>query len=287
MAHIQTESRSSAVAKRDHFWSEVNPCVREVKYAVRGIVPMMADAIKEDIQNGTASYPFTEVAYCNITNPQEFGQKPITFIREVLSCVVNPDLLHLEAINVDARNRAKLYLQEIVSSGSYPPVLGYPMVRESVAKYIERVDDVPRPSIENIMLTDGASQGAHILLNALIMGPSDAVMIPVPTYPLYSAAISLYGGSAAPYFLNEARNWEFSMEELERSLREAKKDGKTVKAIVIINPGNPTGAILTYDNIKTVIEFACKHRIVIISDEVYRDNVYKEGVQFHSFRKVL
>ena len=95
MAHIQTESRSSAVAKRDHFWNEVNPCVREVKYAVRGIVPMMADAIKEDIQNGTASYPFSEVAYCNITNPQEFGQRPITFIREVLSCVVNPDLCHL------------------------------------------------------------------------------------------------------------------------------------------------------------------------------------------------
>lgn len=86
------------------------------------------------------------------------------------------------------------------------------MVRESVAKYIERVDDVPRPSIENIMLTDGASQGAHILLNALIMGPSDAVMIPVPTYPLYSAAISLYGGSPAPYYLNEDRNWEFTTE---------------------------------------------------------------------------
>ena len=127
------------------------------------------------------------------------------------------------------------------------------MVRESVAKYIERVDDVPRPSIENIMLTDGASQGAHILLNALIMGPSDAVMIPVPTYPLYSAAISLYGGSAAPYYLNEDRNWAFTTEELERSLREAKKDGKSVKAIVIINPGNPTGAILTHENIKIVI----------------------------------
>lgn len=125
----------------------------------------------------------------------------------MLSCVINPDLLNIEAINPDARNRARTLLTEIISPGSYPPVLGYTSVRESVARFIAKTDCVNKPSIENIILTDGASQGAHLLLNAMLMSPNDAVMIPVPTYPLYSAAISLYGGSPAPYYMNEARNW--------------------------------------------------------------------------------
>jgi len=70
-------------------------------------------------------------------------------------------------------------------------------------------------------------------------------MIPIPQYPLYTAAISLYGGSPAPYYMNEETGWQLDMEEMERSLAESKKQGHNVKALVIINPGNPTGSILS------------------------------------------
>ena len=74
-------------------------------------------------------YPFDEVAFCNIGNPQEFHQKPITFFREVISCVVNPDLLNNNQVNTDARNRAKRILDEIISAGSYTHSLGIQSVR--------------------------------------------------------------------------------------------------------------------------------------------------------------
>lgn len=65
------------------------------------------------------------------------------------------------------------------------------------------------------------------------------------------------------------------------------QQGKRVKAIVVINPGNPTGSILNTDTIAKIIKFSVRNRIVVIADEVYRENVYKEGTAFVSFRKVL
>ena len=80
--------------------------------------------------------------------------------------------------------------------------MGVAAIRESVAKFIERSDQVPRPSINNIFLTEGASQGVHMLLKMLICKKEDGVMIPIPQYPLYSATISLNGGTAVPYYLD-------------------------------------------------------------------------------------
>ena len=112
-------------------------------------------------------------------------------------------------------------------------------------------------------------------------------MLPIPTYPLFSAAITLYGGHGCPYYLNEERGWQLDHEELERSISSARKAGKTVKAIVVINPGNPTGAIFSEETIQKILEFSVKNKLVVITDEVYRDNFYKENAVFSSFRKVL
>lgn len=96
--------------------------------------------------------------------------------------------------------------------------MGIPSIRKNVAKFIAKEDSVPEPPIENIFLTEGASQGVHLLFKALIMDINDAVMIPIPQYPLYSAALSLYGGSLAPYYLDESLGWQLDLAELERSL---------------------------------------------------------------------
>jgi aspartate/methionine/tyrosine aminotransferase len=97
------------------------------------------------------------------------------------------------------------------------------MIRESVCKYIARMDSVPEPTIEDIFLTEGASQGVHLLLSALIVDKDDAIMIPIPQYPLYTASISLNGGSTAPYYLNENKGWQLDVDELDRSYLESKK----------------------------------------------------------------
>lgn len=77
------------------------------------------------------------------------------------------------------------------------------------------------------------------------------------------------------------------MEQAEKSLAEAKANGTNVKAIVIINPGNPTGTIFSDETIANIIKFATKNNLILIADEVYRDNIYKEGAKFVSFRKIL
>ena len=72
-------------------------------------------------------------------------------------------------------------------------------------------------------------------------------MIPIPQYPLYSATITLYEGRMVPYYLDEAQGWKLNRAMLEQSLAEAKAQGTRVKAICVINPGNPTGAVLDED----------------------------------------
>ena len=87
--------------------------------------------------------------------------------------------------------------------------------------------------------------------------------------------------------MDEDNGWQLSVEKMERALEEAEKEGKNVKALVIINPGNPTGSILSAESIEKVIEFAVKNRLPLIADEVYRENIYTQEKQFVTFRSVL
>lgn len=166
-------------------------------------MPSTATLMQEEIKKNPSKYPFSEITFCNIGNPQEFRQKPITFNRKVLAFLLNPDLIGLKGTCPDAAKRAESYLNDIISAGSYTHSLGIPLVRRSIAKFLVKEDQIPEPSIDNIYLTEGASQGVHLLLSSLITSNQDAIMIPIPQYPLYSAAISLYGGYAAPYYLTE------------------------------------------------------------------------------------
>lgn len=88
-------------------------------------------------------HKFSEVIFTHIGNPHQFNQKPITFNREVLSCVMNPSLIGTPFVSKDASNRAQKYLNEIVSVGSYTHSLGIPTVRKTVARYLSREDNVP------------------------------------------------------------------------------------------------------------------------------------------------
>ena len=75
-------------------------------------------------------------------------------------------------------------------------------------------------------------------------------MIPIPQYPIYSATCELLGIHQVGYYLDESKGWDLTMEELERSLNEAKANGISVNSFVLINPGNPTGQVLSKESVK-------------------------------------
>jgi aspartate/methionine/tyrosine aminotransferase len=159
-------------------------------------------------------------------------------------------------------------------------------IREAVARFIQERDGIPSDP-ESIYLTDGASKGVQAALRILISSPADGIMIPIPQYPLYSATITLYEGKQVGYFLDEAHAWQVSQAMLETSIQGARHNGVRVRAICVINPGNPTGAVLDAANIRMVIEFAREHSLAILADEVYQENVYLPGDHFTSFAKVM
>ncbi|PIA51743.1 hypothetical protein AQUCO_01100547v1 [Aquilegia coerulea] len=125
------------------------------------------------------------------------------------------------------------------------------------------------------------------ILNSIIRGSSDGILVPVPQYPLYSAAISLYGGSLVPYYLEETANWGLDIKNLRQSVVQARSNGITPRAMVIINPGNPTGQCLSEANLKELLQFCYQENVVLMADEVYQQNIYQDERPFLSARKVL
>lgn len=168
------------------------------------------------------------------------------------------------------------------------------IVREEIAKFIARRDGRSHSSSplysdpSSIFLSDGASPSVQRCLQLLIRPNSgDAIMIPIPQYPLYSATITLLGGNQADYFLDEGRGWSMTPVELKRAYDAARAAGKNPRALVVINPGNPTGQCLSSDDIRGIIEFAHERGLVLLADEVYQENVYiKDRRPFVSFKSV-
>lgn len=125
-----------------------------------------------------------------MNNVQDFTPRLYSYPREILSCVLNPDLISNETVNPDARKRARLILDKIISAGCYSESAGYAFIRKSVCEHIARVDCVPEPPISTIILTDGVSHGLHLIIRSIISKQNDAIMVPTPRYPFYTANIS-------------------------------------------------------------------------------------------------
>jgi len=109
--------------------------------------------------------------------------------------------------------------------------------------------------------------------------------VPIPQYPLYTASLAVLNATCVPYYLDESHNWGTDVSAIKTACAEAKAKGVDVRAIVIINPGNPTGASLSEDDIRSVLDFAREEKLVVMADEVYQTNVFVG--KFVSFKKVL
>ncbi|XP_051187686.1 alanine aminotransferase 2 isoform X2 [Lolium perenne] len=269
----------------------INPRIKTFNYEPRGEIATLAERLQEELKKNPGSRPFQEIIYCNLGNPQALGQRPITFFREVLSLCDNPTLLHRDEARMlfspCAIKRARKIIEAMPGrdSGPYTPSQGIRSLRQSVADGIAGRDGYPsRP--EHIFLTDGASSAINLTMQMLIRSEEDGILCPLPEYPLYSASIILHGGTMVPYNLSEARDWGLEIFEVKRSLEEARICGLTVRAMVVINPGNPTGQVLPITNQEEIVEFCRKEGLVLLADEVYQENVYVEDKKFNSFKKV-
>jgi len=281
----------------------VNPNIIEMEYAVRGAIPKRAAELRKQGKTTIS---------CNIGNPQALGQKPVTFYRQVLSLIEEPskigrerrlkELFRSGPQEMKGLGEAdfisdyvldlceKILSQAPAGLGAYTDSNGPAFIRQAIASYIDRRDgaDASSPAgsdPDSIFVTNGASESAKFIIDLLITDKSDGIMIPIPQYPLYSATIKKAGGTQVNYYPDEDSGWLLDKAMLEESLRAAEKKGVTVKAIVVINPGNPTGAVLDEQTIREVIAFAREHDIIIVADEVYQENVY--GAKFVSFANVL
>jgi len=128
----------------------------------------------------------------------------------------------------------------------------------------EKIRNKVEYKLNNICITSGVTESLQILLNA-ILNPNDEILVPGPTYPQYTLITLFNGAKPIPYNCSEEENWQPDVEDIRNNI------SIKSKAIVIINPNNPTGALYSKKVIKNIIDIAGEYNLPIISDEIYDD----------------
>ncbi|KAI8425864.1 hypothetical protein MSG28_004884 [Choristoneura fumiferana] len=265
----------------------INPNLLGVSYAVHGPIVERAIQIEKELQKGVQK-PFSRVVFANIGDCHALGQQPITFIRQVQALAACPQLMSSPDIPEDVKERVREILGDCTagSVGAYSPPAGLALVRRHAARWLRARDGVAA-SPDHVYLGAGATDlicAVLQLLAAPLHGKPPAVMIPVPQYPVFSCALAELGVSAAPYLLDERAGWALPPRALQSAYRAA-SDTHAVRALVLINPGNPTGQVLSRENMEEVVRFAHEHRLFLLADEVYQENLVDKP--FVSFKKVI
>ncbi|KAF1854597.1 hypothetical protein Lal_00012342 [Lupinus albus] len=287
----------------------INQRVVSAKYAVRGELAVKSEEYRAKIAKGdTGDLPFKEVISANIGNPQQLDQKPITFFRQVASLLENPLLLQNEealtkhfGYQTDVIERAKFLLSKIGSVGAYSASTGVPAIRDSIAKFIERgfcrrfcfccVANLSQVAMASLQIPiTFTCPPVPPLVSTPFSTSSAPPLRPASSFQFLSTLSTLLLSPCwtPQLFLTSwmsIRTGGTDVDTIRASYEKAKADGIDVRCIVIINPGNPTGASLPEEDIRAVLEFANKENLVVMADEVYQTNVFVG--KFHSFKAVL
>ncbi len=142
---------------------------------------------------------------------------------------------------------------------SYAPSLG---IDEGLVAVRNDAERRGFQNIQSVFITAGVSEAVEMCLTALL-NPGEDVLLPSPEYPLYSAVLAKVDSPLNPYYLDEENGWEPNIEEMESKIT------KRTRAIVVINPNNPTGAVYTRKKLEAIAELARRHNLVILADEIY------------------
>ncbi len=141
--------------------------------------------------------------------------------------------------------------------------------RKSIMHYTQQ-KSISGVTIEDIYIGNGASELIVMGMNALL-NSGDEVLVPAPDYPLWTAAVSLSGGTPVHYICDESADWMPDIDDIKRKIT------PNTKAIVVINPNNPTGALYPVEILQQIVEVARQHQLIVFADEIYDKTLYDEA----------
>lgn len=159
-------------------------------------------------------------------------------------------------------------IRNMPEASAYTDSKGLFAPRKSVMHYTQQ-KNIAGVTIDDIYLGNGASELIMLSMNALL-NTGDEVLVPAPDYPLWTAAVSLSGGNPVHYMCDEQAGWLPDIDDIK------KKITPNTKAIVVINPNNPTGALYSVEVLKEIVEVARQHQLIVFADEIY-DKVLYDG----------
>ncbi len=159
-------------------------------------------------------------------------------------------------------------IHNLPDASGYCDSKGLFAARKAVMHYTQQ-KGVKGVGMEDIYIGNGASELIVLSMNALL-NTGDEVLVPAPDYPLWTAAVSLSGGTARHYICDESNGWLPDLDDIRGKI------GPNTRAIVVINPNNPTGALYPDDVLKGILELARQHQLIVYADEIY-DKVLYDG----------
>lgn len=160
--------------------------------------------------------------------------------------------------------------QQLPDTEGYSPSKGLFSARKAIMQYAQ-LKNIPNVSIDDIYTGNGVSELINLSLSALLDN-GDEVLVPSPDYPLWTACVNLAGGTAVHYVCDEDSEWYPDIDDMRSKITD-----KT-KAIVIINPNNPTGALYPKEVLQQIVDLAREHQLMIFSDEIY-DRLVMDGLK--------
>ena len=161
-------------------------------------------------------------------------------------------------------------VQNIGNAQGYSDARGIYSARVAVAQYYQE-RGVKDMDPDDVFLGNGVSELIVMSLQALL-NPGDEVLVPSPDYPLWTGAVTLCGGRAVHYRCDESAGWEPDLEHVAASITPA------TRALVIINPNNPTGAVYSREVLLGLLDLARRHDLLVLADEIYDKILYDEAV---------
>jgi alanine-synthesizing transaminase len=210
--------------------------LQNVVYEIRG--PANAHAARLEAEGH-------RILKLNIGNPAVFGfEAPEAIVRDVIAGLTN--------------------------AHAYSESQGIQSARRAVVSRYQLVDDFPELDVGDVYLGNGVSELIIMTMQALL-DDGDEVLIPAPDYPLWTAAVSLSGGTPVHYLCDEDDGWNPDIADLESKIT------SRTKAIVVINPNNPTGAVYSRSVLRQLVEVAREHQLLLLADEIYDRVLYEDA----------
>ncbi|MDE2371600.1 MAG: pyridoxal phosphate-dependent aminotransferase [Burkholderiales bacterium] len=157
-------------------------------------------------------------------------------------------------------------IRNLPHAAGYTDSKGLFAPRKAVVHYTQG-KKIAGVTVDDVYLGNGASELIAMSMNALL-DAGDEVLIPAPDYPLYTAVVSLSGGTPVHYLCDEGAGWLPDLDDIRRKVT------PNTKAIVVINPNNPTGALYPDDLLRGIVEIARQHQLIVFADEIYDKTLY-------------